>query len=439
MSHNIFMMAALLLTSSCGVYKWWGGKSEVTSRQMASLNQSQLLLESPDIFEIEIQNKLEALHSYYTIGQINLHKFDEMLKESDPEAIYNSAEYLKLMAVRIHAEEIEHDLVDLWTSLAQQKGIRAGKQKLMILSKIMQFRTSSKTTSFSMENLISKLELPTSASSNGQKLKTSGLSLKEIREEYSKLDSTKDFQIAETNIEHLSHMLRTEKNQMNQRFYPSSSRAGNITGNEFPAKVWSLTFDDGPKKDTSITILNNLKKRNLPATFFQLTEKVATLKTTAHEIRDAGMEIASHSYSHQQLTKVGAQALEKEITQAVSDLKSLHDIQKIEFFRLPYGAGVNTPHIREKIAQNNLIHVFWNIDTLDWMAQEPQKIIDRTLSLMQKTKNDAGVLLFHDIHQRTADATPKIMDYLKKDGRRVCTLGKIVQQMNEGAEVCPQK
>jgi hypothetical protein len=72
------------------------------------------------------------------------------------------------------------------------------------------------------------------------------------------------------------------------------------------------------------------------------------------------------------------------------------------------------------------------------MQQEPQKIVNRTLSLMKKTERDQGVILFHDIHQRTALATPQIMDYLKQGQRRACTLSEIVNQMNAGSEtVCP--
>ncbi|MFA7614634.1 MAG: polysaccharide deacetylase family protein, partial [Candidatus Caldatribacteriota bacterium] len=235
---------------------------------------------------------------------------------------------------------------------------------------------------------------------------------------------------------HIAHTLDT-KNVKSKRFEPSTTRTGNITGNEFPAKVWSLTFDDGPGRKTTQSILADLKKRKMKASFFQLTQKAQENQSVAKELRAAGMEIALHSYSHKQLTKVNNTVLEKEITTALKDLKKIHDNIDIHFFRLPYGAGVNTTHIRQKIAENKLIHVFWNVDTLDWMAQPTADIVKRTVELMKKTKNDAGVILFHDIHQRTADASPQIMDYLQKDGRRVCTLKTIVDDINAGAaKVC---
>jgi len=56
---------------------------------------------------------------------------------------------------------------------------------------------------------------------------------------------------------------------------------------------------------------------------------------------------------------------------------------------------------------------------------------------MASSPRDAGVILFHDIHLRTVEASEAIMRHLKRDGRRVCTLGQIVDQTNRGEAVCP--
>lgn len=59
---------------------------------------------------------------------------------------------------------------------------------------------------------------------------------------------------------------------------------------------------------------------------------------------------------------------------------------------------------------------------------------------MKKTARDSGIILFHDVHPRSAEASEQIMDHLKLDARRVCPLGKIVEEMNRGEKsVCSQK
>lgn len=426
------MFVPMILLSSCGALKWWPQNSLDNSRQMASLSVQQLVMEKKTNFNEEIDEKLQSLHSYYLIGQKNLMDFDSQISESDVPSLYESPAYLNLLAVRTQTEEIEHELVELWDTLSSDKD--KGDLKLAMQIKIAAFAKKSSVAALSMENLASDLGIKVPTQSNSQKSK---LTPQDIQNEYKTMESLREFMVYEKNIEHLSHMLDTKSNGPGKRFYPSTSKPGSITGNEFPAKVWSLTYDDGPGKLTSPKIIKSLRQRNLKATFFQLTKQVKALPSIAKEIKDAGMEMASHSYTHLQLTKVGGATLEKEITLATQELEKIHN-SDIKFFRLPYGAGVGTSHIREKIAENGLIHVFWNIDTLDWMAQDPQKIVERTISLMKKTPRDAGVILFHDIHHRTTQASPKVMDFLMKDNRRVCTLDEIVTQMNEGVEkVCP--
>src|SRR5690554_569647 len=417
----IFTTTALLF--SCSSTDSW----KPTNRQVAAVAMEQLMVESPENLNELIEEKLSSLHNYYVIGHRNLLEFDESIKNLSTEEIYQSEAYLKLLAVRTQAEEIEHELLELDKNLSQTKSTQ--KRKL-VREQLAKFAGKSPMSALSMQNLAFSFGLPQGVSKASINIK------KELSKELEKLEQYKEFIIYEKNIEHIAHTLDT-KNVKSKRFEPSTTRTGNITGNEFPAKVWSLTFDDGPGRKTTQSILADLKKRKMKASFFQLTQKAQENQSVAKELRAAGMEIALHSYSHKQLTKVNNTVLEKEITTALKDLKKIHDNIDIHFFRLPYGAGVNTTHIRQKIAENKLIHVFWNVDTLDWMAQPTADIVKRTVELMKKTKNDAGVILFHDIHQRTADASPQIMDYLQKDGRRVCTLKTIVDDINAGAaKVC---
>jgi len=337
--------------------------------------------------------------------------FDERIEATRSDQMYEQPLYLKLQAVRAQVEEIEHEIIDIVAELSGDKANQNLLQKkLNIIAKINHFAATSPVHAASMENLKNHLNIKTTRP-------TKSLTKTEIENEIIFLNSSTQYQVFEKNIEHLSYMLESKSDDSSMHFYPSSTKTGNISGNEFPSKVWSLTFDDGPKAEISSQIFKGLTKNGLRATFFQLTKLARANVGIANNIRNEGMEIASHAFSHQQLTKVGAVGLEKEVTFAVKELKKLHGVD-IKFFRLPYGAGVSTPSIREKIAANGLIHVLWNVDSLDWMAQTSNQIIARTLALMKKTPKDAGIILFHDTHQRTAEAMPKIMDYLKQDNRR---------------------
>ncbi len=423
-------MTALLM-ASCGIFKWPGhDASDSRSRQLASLGAQLLVADEAGLNE-RLTERLKALHCYYLIGHRLLAELDSHINELSLTELYQSESYRGLMAVRSQVDEIERELQELLLDLSKTKS--HAQLAFEMRSQIHQFSKRTVLRAQALENLRARLQINMSANDLMEAKKT------DLATELAELSSTREFMVFEQNIQHLSHMLDINVTEKDKKFFPSSGKQGNISGLEFPDKVWSLTFNDGPHEAISPIILKALTQRGMKATFFQITQNAKSLPQIAQAFRDAGMEIGSHSYDHSELTKVGALTLEKEIVQAVSELQDTNK-REVKFFRLPYGAGVNSRHVREKIAENNLIHVFWSIDTLDWMPQDPSKIVQRTLAIMQKSKKDAGVILFHDVHLRSAVAAPEIMDHLKKDGRRVCTLDEIVSQMNANAEkVCQVK
>lgn len=130
-------------------------------------------------------------------------------------------------------------------------------------------------------------------------------------------------------------------------------------------------------------------------------------------------EVSESVAGHELPSKVWALTFSKNIQSSLEALK-VSGKSQFRFTRFPYGPGPGS------------------VDALDWMPQNSSRIITRTLSLIRMSKRDSGIIVFHDVHPRRDDATPQIIDLLKKDGRRVCTLDEIVMQMNEGAEnVCP--
>ncbi len=420
----VALIMALLLSTSCGGFKLFDIPAKAKERTIASMPTAQLLAEDADNFTAEIDEKLKALNHYYLIAQKNLLSFDKSIPERSLEELYGSGPYLHMLAVKTQVEEIERSIEEIY--LASK--IRQQTKHQILETRIRIFVSRGNIKNLALNNLCQRLKIET--------LPLVDADTKSIESEYQELETTKEFQIYEKNIEHLSHLMEMKIKSNNRKFKPALNEQGNISGEEFPAKVWALTFDNGPDEKVTEKILENLKSKNLKATFFQLSHKSQKYMGLAKKIRDAGMEIGSNSHSYKDLAKAGQITLEKEITDATVKLEMALKVD-IKFFRLPFGSGVSIPSIRQTIARNNLINVNWNIDSLDWMAQTPDKIVRRTKRLMKKTSKDSGIILFHDIHDRSVEASAVIMDHLKRDGRRNCTVGKIVKEMNEGIDtVC---
>jgi len=114
-----------------------------------------------------------------------------------------------------------------------------------------------------------------------------------------------------------------------------------------------------------------------------------------------GMGLGSHSYTHANLGKSGAN-LNREIGDAKSVLESIYGT-RLNFFRLPYGSGTRSSRVQSKIRSLGMEHFFWNVDSLDWKKSTPEQIYQRTKKQMDV--QGKGILLFHDIHQRTVETT----------------------------------
>lgn len=53
-----------------------------------------------------------------------------------------------------------------------------------------------------------------------------------------------------------------------------------------------------------------------------------------------------------------------------------------------------------------------DIDSFDWLAQTPEKIVERSLKMIKKSKRTSGFIVFHQNHQQSREVSAKIKDFL---------------------------
>lgn len=206
--------------------------------------------------------------------------------------------------------------------------------------------------------------------------------------------------------------------------YPSPDGKGHVTGNRFPMGKWAMTFDDGPNPTHTEGMMNNLKNNGVHGTFFWQTQNI--LKYTKYPSQKSTMySRASHSYTHANLPKQNSAGLDKEINKAVTDFAKVVG-EKPTMYRCPYGAcGGNNSTIRQMIAKQNMLHIAWNVDTLDWQDKNPDSIFQR--SKKQIDSLGRGIILFHDIHPQSVIASDKVIKYLKTK-YKVEPLHKLIEE-----------
>ena len=217
---------------------------------------------------------------------------------------------------------------------------------------------------------------------------------------------------------------------------PAADGKGHVTGNRFPPNTWALTFDDGPHPTHTIGMYNTLRKNQVHGTFFWLSKNIVQYPQIVKQAAEYGFSRASHSYTHAQLVKLSGAELEKEITGAGDDFAKVIG-SRPTLFRCPYGAcGGNNSTIRQIIARNNMLHIFWNVDTLDWQDKNPQSIFERAKK--QVDVLGRGIVLFHDIHPQSVEALGLLVPYMKNTKKYdIKPLTEIISIVREKPYVSP--
>ncbi len=176
-----------------------------------------------------------------------------------------------------------------------------------------------------------------------------------------------------------------------------------------------LTFDDGPRPGKTDKILSTLQDHNVKATFFMVGTVAKTYPDLVQQIAKQGHTIASHTESHPDLTKISMSSAVKEInaghysvTEALGDTPS-------NFFRFPYLA--DSADLRRVVGNIGLIDVAPDIDSKDYFKSTPSEVLNRTMKRLRK--KGKGIILFHDIHMRTALMMPDFLKALKREGYKI--------------------
>ena len=186
-----------------------------------------------------------------------------------------------------------------------------------------------------------------------------------------------------------------------------------VTGHRFPDKSVLLTFDDGPSAKYTPAVLEILKKYGLRAVFFQVGRNIGKAEAETRNILSAGHALANHSFTHAFLPKLGADALDHQLVDTNAALEDAVK-QKPLLFRPPYGA--RNDKILAAASALGMKTILWNIDSQDWADPVPQSIASRVVSQVERHKH--GIILFHDIHERTTQALPLVIEELQKRGYR---------------------
>lgn len=177
----------------------------------------------------------------------------------------------------------------------------------------------------------------------------------------------------------------------------------------------ALTFDDGPSATVTPRLVRILLRKNVPATFFMVGERVATAPEAAKLVAKSGFRIANHSYRHQNMTTQSSVGIQKTLRRTQHELHLAGIKHPSRLMRPPYGA-INR-RIARAIRRTDFVPVLWNVDSLDWSGGGPATIARRVLRGLDR--GGTNIVLQHDgitNSPNSVTAVPQIVRAARKRG-----------------------
>ncbi|CAH0046772.1 unnamed protein product [Clonostachys solani] len=192
----------------------------------------------------------------------------------------------------------------------------------------------------------------------------------------------------------------------------------------------ALSFDDGPGEYTT-KVLDTLEKNgNIKATFFlvgssgngQTGISNASYASVLKRMFNAGHQLGSHSWSHQNFDAISQQQMRDEVLKNEDIFSKTFGVIPT-YWRPPY-THCSAPCI--SILNEYAYHITdFNIDTRDWQdgGVNAKQIYSGIIKGSNPT-TDKWISLAHDIHPFTADGFVQYMiDVAKEKGYQFTTIG----------------
>ena len=181
-----------------------------------------------------------------------------------------------------------------------------------------------------------------------------------------------------------------------------------INKNIDPEKpVVALSFDDGPGGytgfvDYGMQIQRALTAAGAHATFFYIGAHIEHDEDSRNEVlaaKEAGFEVANHSYDSNGLNSVGPEVIKEKIAKTDALLSEITGYKHF-LFRAP-NVAYSQAMYADKTTKDDLVNNVIN------------------------NLKDGGIINMHSVHQKTAEAVPEILEQCKDKGYQVVSVSEL--------------
>ena len=205
---------------------------------------------------------------------------------------------------------------------------------------------------------------------------------------------------------------------------------GSLTDIHLNDKEVVLTFDDGPMPGKTRRILDILDRFHVKASFMMIGQMAQSHPELAREVLARGHAIGSHTYSHRNLASMSFDMAMNEFARGEKAVSDAVDTP-VGFFRFPYLS--DSRRLRGALTNRGVVVMDVDIDSKDYFKTSPNAVLNKTLNAIHR--RGKGIILMHDIHNRTIAMLPMLLTRLDAEGYHVVSLRYKRSRLPQGSLV----
>lgn len=188
--------------------------------------------------------------------------------------------------------------------------------------------------------------------------------------------------------------------------------------------VVALSFDDGPGGysefvDYGMQIQKALTAAGAHATFFYIGAHIEHDEESRNEVlaaKEAGFEVANHSYDSNGLNGVGPEVIKEKIAKTDELLSEITGYKHF-LFRAP---NVAYSQAMYAVIEKPFIDVsIWSQDYQNSTTKD--NLVNNVINNLK----DGGIINMHSVHEKTAQAVPEILEQCKDKGYQVVSVSEL--------------
>jgi len=200
----------------------------------------------------------------------------------------------------------------------------------------------------------------------------------------------------------------------------------------------ALTFDvedpdqhDHGSPDDVMAILDALGEAGMRATFFLQGRWSGANPAAAAAVGAAGHLVGSHSYFHTDTRLLTARGMREDVRRAQREIAERVGVDARPWYRLPYGAGAESPVIQGRLRSLGYRHVGWDVDPHDYALADSGALVPAVAAgLAERRRAGAthAIVLLHSWPLATAKAMPELCRFLRDECAGTVTVDQVPGQ-----------